>query len=269
MEENILKLDKEKSENSAMDFKLIRSLKIRQFVENIAQHNPMERNHEIKPFSCKLCDRSFCQVYEVKEHIKIHNSIAEVEDLKNQVTSLKIQVEELKMKLEWCQSKPQTRQKNRSKQKSEVERKQEIAEQEIGQEGLKDILKQRKYLDQLKENNKNKKEKRKDIDHPIPKRSKTNKTKPSNPKYFCNICRHQSGDKSNFRRHKMRKHGTQGKIFECDECNTKLKTKEYLKKNITGIHGGLKFKCEKCNVEVKTSKGLKWHLNIHDREMQN
>ena len=22
----------------------------------------------------------------------------------------------------------------------------------------------------------------------------TNKTKPSNPKYFCNICKHQSGD---------------------------------------------------------------------------
>ena len=70
----------------------------------------------------------------------------------------------------------------------------------------------------------------------------------------------------------MRKHGTQGKIFECDECNTKFKTKEYLKKHITGVHRsmnsrGRKFKCEKCNVELKTPQGLKWHLKIHDREM--
>ena len=42
MEENILKfceeLDKEKSENSIMDFSQRRSLKIRQFVESIAQY---------------------------------------------------------------------------------------------------------------------------------------------------------------------------------------------------------------------------------------
>ena len=217
----------------------------------------MERNPEIKPFSCKLCDKTFFQVYEVKEHIKIHNSISEVEDLKTQVKSLKIQVEEFRMKLERCQSKPKTRQKNKFKQKSE----------EISQEGLKDILKQRKYLNQLKENHKNKKEKRTDIDHSSPKGPKTDKTKPSNANYFCSICKYQSGDKSNFRRHKIRKHGTQEKIFECDECSTKFITKEYLKKHITGVHRGRKFKCERCNVELKTPQGLKWHLKIHDREM--
>ena len=43
MEENILKLceelDQEKTEKSLIDFRLIRLLKIRQFVENIAQHD--------------------------------------------------------------------------------------------------------------------------------------------------------------------------------------------------------------------------------------
>ena len=71
MEENILKLceelDKEKSENSATDFKLTRLIRIRQFVENIS--GSLEKSHEIKPFSCKFCDKSFFQVYEVKEHI--------------------------------------------------------------------------------------------------------------------------------------------------------------------------------------------------------
>ena len=42
MEENILRiyqeLDKEKSENSSLDFSLRRSLKIRKFVEKIAEH---------------------------------------------------------------------------------------------------------------------------------------------------------------------------------------------------------------------------------------
>ena len=87
MEENILELyvelDKEKSENSAMDFSLRRSLKIRQFVENIVQKDSLERYHEIKLFPCKFCDQLFGKVHEVKEHVKIPNSISEIKDLKD------------------------------------------------------------------------------------------------------------------------------------------------------------------------------------------
>ena len=61
----------------------------------LANNDSLERNHEIKPFSCNFCDQCFFQVDEVKEHIKIHNSLLEVEDLKNQVISLQTQVEEL------------------------------------------------------------------------------------------------------------------------------------------------------------------------------
>ena len=159
MEENILKLyevlDKEKSENSIVDFSLRRSLKIKQFVEQhekvnhkmkseivllktkieeitdengvamslnaetmankikelannkqelqsvkvtnkkllqkiqelemnkntFANKESLEKNHEIKAFSCKFCDKSFHQAQEVKEHIKIHTTtILEVEE---------------------------------------------------------------------------------------------------------------------------------------------------------------------------------------------
>ena len=98
--------------------------------------------HQIGHFAMD-CE-TFCdKFHEVKVQNNIHNSISEVEDLKNQVKSLEIQIEELRMKLESFQSKPQTRKKNRFKQKSEVERKQEKTEQEIG---LEDILKERKYL---------------------------------------------------------------------------------------------------------------------------
>ena len=40
------------------------------FVKNVY----LERNDEVKPFSCKYCDESFVQVHEVKEHIKIHDT---------------------------------------------------------------------------------------------------------------------------------------------------------------------------------------------------
>ena len=152
VEENILKLceelNKEKSEDSTMDFSLRISLKIRQFVEKIA-----EFDHEIKPFSCKFCDKSFAQVHEVKEHIRIHNSITEVEDLKNHVKSLKTQVKELEVKLKTSQSKlaSQTRLKNKFKNKADVVRTQEIPETKVDQEGVKDILEQRKTTNQLEE----------------------------------------------------------------------------------------------------------------------
>ena len=38
-------------------------------------NNSLDRNQEVKPFSCKFCDKSFAEVHEVIEHIKIHASI--------------------------------------------------------------------------------------------------------------------------------------------------------------------------------------------------
>ena len=121
MEENISKLyeelDKEKSVNSMVDFSLRKSIIIRQFVEKISEYDPLKKYLEIKPFSCKFCDKSFLQVNEVIEHIRIHNSISEVEDLRKQLKYLKTQVEELQMKLKSSQSKmaPSTNEKMKPK----------------------------------------------------------------------------------------------------------------------------------------------------------
>ena len=122
LEENILQLceelDKEKSVNSMVDFSLRKSIIIRQFVEKIAEYDPLKKYLEIKPFSCKFCDKSFLQVNEVKEHIKIHNSISEVEDLRKQLKYLKTQVEELQMKLKSSQSKMASSTNEKMKPKS-------------------------------------------------------------------------------------------------------------------------------------------------------
>ena len=109
MEESILKLyeqlDKEKHENSTMVTNQRRSLKIKQFVEKIAKYDSLEGSQKVQPFSCKFCDQSFLELHEVKEHIKVHEYISEVKDLRNQVKSLKTQVEELEAKLKSSQSK--------------------------------------------------------------------------------------------------------------------------------------------------------------------
>ena len=109
MEENILKLceelDKEKSESPMMDFRKRRSLMIKEFVENIAQYDSLERCNEIKPFSCNFSHKSFVCIHEMKEHTKIHDPISKVEELRNQLRSLKSQVKEVEAKLKNSQSK--------------------------------------------------------------------------------------------------------------------------------------------------------------------
>ena len=47
-----------------------------------ADNESLKRNHEVKPFSGKYCDKSFHQVHEVKKHIETHTSVSEVEDEK-------------------------------------------------------------------------------------------------------------------------------------------------------------------------------------------
>ena len=62
----------------------------------------------------------------MKEHIKIHTSISEVEDLRNQVKSLKTQVEELEAKLKSSQSKLAFQTRKIKKFKKKMESEQEI-----------------------------------------------------------------------------------------------------------------------------------------------
>ena len=74
-----------------------------QEVEGKKNNNDLlERCPEIKPFSCKYCEKSFLQVHKVKEHIKVHNSISE--DLKNELKSLKTLVGELEVKFKKSQN---------------------------------------------------------------------------------------------------------------------------------------------------------------------
>ena len=155
----------------------------------------------------------------MKKHIKIHNSIAEVEDLKEQVKSLKIQVEQLEEKLKNSQKNKlaiesqfadETKKKRKSLTSEEMENK--------------EAKKSKRFSSQIRQKNAFKQKAK--MECRSPKRPKTNEAEPSNPKLFCDICQHQFNKRNNFNRHKVRKHGTQEKIFGCSECNTKFTTKE-------------------------------------------
>jgi hypothetical protein len=41
---------------------------------NFATNDSLEKIHEIKPFTCKYCEKSFLHIHEVKKHIKVHHA---------------------------------------------------------------------------------------------------------------------------------------------------------------------------------------------------
>ena len=251
MEENILilceELDKEKSENSAtdFDFKLTRLIKIRQFVKNISEYGSLEKSHGIKPFSCKFCDKSFFQVYEVKEHIKIHNSILELEDLKSQVKTLETQVEELKVQLK-------SSQKNEYKRKAKVENKREIPDS-----GVKDIIEQRKYMNQLKDvacdepktENFKLKNFRKD-------EFKKKQSQDAN-QYPCKFCNKTFTTSKILSRHKKTHLGSKDNV--CPICQMAFYQKHELKSHSFKHISEKSFVCQKCKTRFKTKKTLSRH----------
>ena len=225
MEENILELynelDKEKFEHSTMDFNVRRLLKIRQFVETIAEYDQLKIYHETKPFSCKFCDKSFLEVYEVKEHIKIHNSISEVEDLRNHVKSLKTQVEELEQKLKISQSKlaSETRQKNELKIKVENEMAIDLGSKRKRKASAVSVQPDSELAPKVAKKNQNK---------------------------TCPICQAVFSKPSNCKQHIAKVH-EEKKQFECSECSKKFKDKSTLSTHIKGIHMDKKpFNCKIC-----------------------
>ena len=229
MEENILglyeELDKERSENSMMDFGIKRSLKIRQFVEktfydktkelknikeelqrimvtnqellgkvqvlemnnNTFKINALfEKNLETKPFSCKSCGKAFFQIHEVKEHCKIHNSISEIEDLRNQPKSLKTHVEKLEVNLK-----------------------------------SKKLIKVRSGKAEIKS-------KRKKVD------------------FVCEICNVKFAYKQGLERHIIAVH--EGKrAFKCDSCGKSFQAKQVLQNHTNSVHEKKKFPCSYCD----------------------
>ena len=247
MEENILKLceelDKEKSENSAtdFDFKLTRLLKIRQFVKNISEYGSLEKSHGIKPFSCKFCYKSFFQVYEVKEHVKIHNFILELKDLKSQVKTLETEVEELKVQL-----------KN-----SQTHEFKKIAKKEIKQAGIKEILEQRKDMNLLKEMASDEPETENMKLKNFHKDEFKKKQSQDANQYPCKFCNKTFTTSKLLGRHKKTHLGSKDNV--CPICQIAFYRKDELKSHSFKHISEKSFVCQKCKTRFKTKKTLSRH----------
>jgi KRAB domain-containing zinc finger protein len=246
---------------------------------NFANNHSLERSHGNKPFSCNFCDQCFVQVDEVKEHIKIHNSLLEVEDLKNQVISLQTQVEELEVKLNISQ-------KKEFKKKGKVEDKQEISESGVDQEVVKDILEQRKVMNQSKEKNNNNKNESENKKRKFTCGAKTvklskkdhlrvdNETLHEGKKAFkCNDCNKPFLKKSHLTRHEkthlnrnLVSQDSKRKTYACKTCEKVFGRIEHLKDHTKTVHKRKKpYKCNECTKEFSKKNGLTIHMqSIHN-----
>ena len=326
MEENILKmyqeLDKEKSENSAIEFNLRRSQKIRKFVENIAEHgnvdhrmtseivslkakivevteehkstmslnaktmnsivkmhekaqealehksnelinikqelktvkvtnqellqkiqgldmnkntivnnDSLERGHEIKPFSCKYCDKSFLHVHEVKKHIEIHTSTSEVEEEKTKGAT-----------------------KNSKLLDHEIQEKKDVGNFEVNN----GVLRNCKFSG-IKIHSK-KAEKAASMEPAIPS--------PLVDTLKCNYCNKGFSSIGNMKKHMRVVHNA------CPLCDVVFSTQKSLSEHKLAEHSQKQktvpnsLKCPTCQLTVKDKKALWNHLVIHKDKTQ-
>ena len=344
MEQNILKLyeelDKEKSENPMMDFRLRRSLKIRQFVEKIntydfaddhivslkekiveiteehkmsmtlnaktmntivkihekalddktnelarikqelqrvnvtnqallqkiqeletnnntfVNNDCLERNHEIKPFSCKHCDASFVQVHEVREHIKIHESILEDTKIKNCDKEAKTNAHVNTVKKRKL---IKTHTKHVQKQKNEREK--YVCSTEFETIIEKSDCRKRKFgCDICKKNFTLKKSLKKHI-------SIVHEGQKS---FKCEFCDFTFGVKTSLDRHLNSVH--EKNIVTCSICGTKISRKDNLRKHIREVHEGIKkYPCPHCQHITARKSDLSKHVNVvhqKDKKLQ-
>ena len=161
----------------------------------------LESNLKIKPFSCKICDKAFHQIHEVKEHIKIHDPISEVEVLRNQVKYLKTQVSQ-------CKLASGTRQKNeligkvRNKTETNLGKRKKRKASAVSAQPDSELA---------------------------PKVAKKNQNK------TCPICQAVFSKPSNCKQHIAKVH-EEKRPFECNECANKFKDKSTLDTHMKGIH---------------------------------
>ena len=194
----------------------------------------LESNLKIKPFSCKICDKAFPQIHEAKEHIKIHDPISEVQELRNQVKSLKTQVEELELKLKVSKSKLTSGTRQKNELISKVENKTAI-----------DLGKTRKRKASAVSAQPD--------SELAPKVAKKNQNK------TCPICQAVFSKPSNCKQHIAKVH-EEKRPFECNECANKFKDKSTLDTHIKGIHMDKQpFSCKICTRGFNRKSRLSRH----------
>ena len=194
-------------------------------------NDSVERNQEIKPFSCKYCDKSFFQVHEVKKHIKIHKFISEVNDEATEKLSSK-----------------------KGDEKNLKKRKQSLQENESEES-------KRQCTELMCDTCKKQYTRKQDLQRHIA--SVHEGLKP----FSCQSCDSKFPNNQNLKKHIATVH--EGKkpfnwgSFKCQTCDSSFANNRNLKNHISVVHEGQKpFKCQSC----KYTCAAKYNLDVHVRK---
>ena len=240
-----------------------------------ANNDSLERNHEIKPFSCKHCDKSFLHVHEVKKHIKIHTSIPEVEDEKTRNCWL-LDHESV---MDYNEIRHLSDQENLHK-KLEIQNQiqSSINEDDSNYKPETSSNKNKKIRDNstlLVEDSKNQ------IEVSLNRETELNtenvnsaKLKPSSlskhrSKLFeCSVCKAGFRTKTSLQSHFNFVHKKTGDHI-CSACDKSYSTKGEVRKHFATIHEQTKYDCDICSKSFRSKQGLRGHVETaHEGKKQ-
>ena len=220
----------------------------------------MEKNHEVKPFSCKYCDKSFAQVHEVKEHIKIHASILKNNDETTTSTETTISTDGrsdvtnngLKT-AEILEENLEVKNNDQSKFRPDLVNLVKIKLRR------KKVIVQSNDSEQKVESNKNAANLKNNINL-----KQSMKTKGRKMPLLCKFCKKQFFKKDQWEEHE-RMHPSE-RQFPCDTCKARFKTRSLLDRH-ERIHTGEKpYSCNYCSKAFNQPSHLTKHELIHTGE---
>ena len=245
---------------------------------NFAINDSLEKIHEIKPFTCKYCKKSFLHIHEVKKHIKIHHATISkasnkttiggqdfvANDNQNTVKSLRKNLKNDQLSISNCDLPLNL---TDSKKKKALE-----------EPALKKNLRKRKLLKENEEHSKKQKgqfgcencnkifsSKRGVTRHILRVHENQNAFK-------CKFCDYSSGDKSNFKKHVKSVHEKQNlSVFKCKFCDYGSVDKRNFKKHVKLVHEKQKplnvFKCKFCDYGSGDKSNFERHVkSIHEKK---
>ena len=247
---------------------------------NFATNDSLEKIHEIKPFTCKYCKKSFLYSHEVKKHIKIHYATVSKSsnkttisiggedfvsnDNQNTVKSLRKNLKHDQLSI--CNNSLPLNLTDSKKRKA------------LEEPALKKNLRKRKLLQENDENSKKQKgqfgckncnkifsSKRGVTRHIFRVHENKNAFK-------CKFCDYGSGDKSNFEKHVKSIHEKQNlSVLKCKICDYGSVDKSNLKKHVKYVHEKQKplkvFKCKFCEYGSGDKSNFEKHVkSIHEKK---
>jgi uncharacterized Zn-finger protein len=224
----------------------------------MAKIYPLEKNHEVKPFSCKYCDKSFAQVHEVKEHIKIHASILKKNDETTNLTETAISTDGrgdvtnngLKTG-EILEENLEVENNNQSRFRPDF-----VNLVKIRLRKKKVIVKSNGSEQKVLESNKN----TANLKHNI-NLKQIMKTKSRKMPYLCRFCTKRFINKGHCEEHE-RIH-TDERPFLCDVCKKSFETKQNLTQHEPTHTGEKPYSCKYCSKAFNRKYYLNQHEIIH------